>query len=260
MIVNDKVGFIGTGGIATALAKGFCSSSDFQGKVFVFDINEARTAALKALYPEKIIVASSNQELVDNADIVFPTLLPTVLEKVAPGINFRRENHIIHIAAGTKIAKAAPWFAPSESVVRAVPLPFAARRIGPVVLFGDDKVSYDLLSLLGAVVKVNTEKDLEVLAAVTGIMVPYYGLVGEVVRWCMTKGLDFKSALNYTTYMNEALSTLMRQECTEDIEAFMLENTTPNGMNELGWNEMKATDGYKPWRDSLEKIGRHYDL
>lgn len=260
MVIDVKVGFIGTGGIATALAKGFCSSPEFKGKVFVFDINAERTTALKEQYPDKIVVALSNQELVDNVDVVFPTLLPSVLAKVAPSINFRKENHIIHIAAGTKIAKAASWFSPAESVVRAVPLPFAARRIGPAVLFGEDRLSYELLSLLGAVVKVKTEKDLEVLASVTGIMVPYYGLVGEIVRWCMTKGLDFRSALDYTTYMNEALSTLMRQDCTENIEAFMLENTTPNGMNELGWNEMKATNGYKPWRDSLEKIGKYYDL
>lgn len=260
MSLNVKVGFIGTGGIATALAKGFCSSPDFAGKVWVFDINPERTAALKDQYPEKIVVASTNQELADNVDVIFPTLLPDVLAKVAPSIKFRTENHIIHIAAGTKIAKAAPWFAPAGSIVRAVPLPFAARRIGPVVLFGDDKLSFDLLSILGDVVKVRTEKDLEVLAAVTGMMVSYYGLVGEMVRWCMTKDLDFRNALDYTTFMNEALSTLMRQDCTEDVEAFMLENTTPRGMNELGWNEMKRTEAYKPWVEALEKIGKHYDL
>ncbi|MEG1911260.1 MAG: NAD(P)-binding domain-containing protein [Cloacibacillus sp.] len=260
MTVNVKIGFIGTGGIATALAKGFCTAPEFEGKVYVFDINKERTDCLKKLYPDKIIVAASNQELVNNVDVVFPTLLPMVLEKVAPEINFRKANHVIHIAAGTKISKAAPWFAPAQSVVRAVPLPFAARKIGPVVLFGDDELSREVLALLGTIVKVKSEKDLEVLAAVTGVMVPYYGLVGEIVRWCMTKDLDFKSALDYTSYMNEALSTLMREDCTEDIEAFMLENTTPGGMNELGWDEMKATDGYGPWRSALEKIGKHYDL
>lgn len=260
MTLDVKVGFIGAGGIASALAKGFSTSPDFSGKVYVSDINTERTSILRKQYPDKIVVAGSNQELVDNVDVVFPTLLPDVLEKVAPNINFRKENHVIHIAAGTKIKKAAPWFAPARSVVRAVPLPFAARRIGPIVLFGDDKVSLELLSLLGDVVKVKTEKDLEVLAAVTGMMVSYYGLVGEMVRWCMTKDLNFQSALDYTTYMNEALSTLMRQDCTEDIEAFMLENTTPRGMNELGWNEMKATNAYKPWVEALEKIGKYYDL
>lgn len=260
MTLNTTIGFMGTGGIATALAKGFCSSPDFLGKVYLFDINPERPVAVQKLYPEKVIVAKSNQDLVDNAEVVFPTLLPNVLEKIAPDIKFRTTNHIIHIAAGTKVSKATPWFLPAQSIVRAVPLPFAARRIGPVVLFGDDQLSEELLSLLGEVVKVRTEKDLEILAAVTGVMVPYYGLLGEIVRWCMTKDLDFKSALDYTTYMSEALSTLMREDCTEDIEAFMLENTTPGGMNELGWDEMKESSAYTPWKIALEKIGKHYDL
>ena len=260
MSVNVDAGFIGTGGIATALARGLCASPEFQGVVHVFDIDAERTRSLKEEFPTKIVVAASNQELLNNAEVVFPTLLPDVLERVAPSLNFREQNHIIHVAAGTKLLKVVPWFSPAKSVVRAVPLPFAAKRTGPVVFFGDDALCERLLSLLGTVVKVRTEKDLEVLASVTGVMVPYYGLVGEIVRWCMTKGLDFKNAIDYTCYMNEALSMLMRQECSEDIEAFMSAAATPGGMNELAWNEMIATSAYLPWRDSLEKIGRHYSL
>ncbi|MDO5115500.1 MAG: NAD(P)-binding domain-containing protein [Synergistaceae bacterium] len=261
MAVKADVGFTGTGGIATALAKGFCASPEFEGRIFVFDIDRRRTEALSEAYPEKVVVAASNQELIESADVVFPTLVPQVLEKVAPTLRFRKENHIIHIAAGTKLSKAAPWFAPACSVVRAVPLPFAAKRIGPVVLFGCDRLCEELLSLLGSVIKVAAEKDLEVLAAVTGLMVPYYGLVNEITEWCMSKGLDYRSAVDYTCYMNEALSTLMRQECGEGrAEAFMTDNATPGGMNELAWKIMRERGAYQPWSESLEKIGKYYGL
>lgn len=261
MTVNVKVGFIGTGGIATALAKGFCASPEFEGSVLAFDIDRQKTEALRAEYPEKIVVPASNQELIEMSDVVFPTLLPHVLEKVAPALRFRKENHVIHIAAGTKLSKAAPWFAPASGVVRAVPLPFAAKRMGPVVLFGDDKLCEALLALLGTVVKVKTERDLEVLAAVTGLMVPYYGLVNEVTEWCLAKGMDYQSALDYICYMNEALSALMRQECGYGrAEAFMSASATQGGMNELAWKVMKERHAYGPWRDSLEKIGKYYDL
>lgn len=260
MSIKTTVGFMGTGGIATALAKGFCGSSDFNGQVFVFDRNPEKMGALKTLYPEKIVVAESNQNLIDNAEVVFPTLLPKVLREVAPSLTFRKENHIVQLAAGIKLAEAKPWFDPAQSLVRCVPLPFASRRIGPVVLFGDDPLSESLLALLGSVVKVSTEKDLEILAAITGMMVPYYAVVGETVKWGMSKGIDFQSALTYTTFMNEALSTLMRKDCTEDIEAFLLENTTPHGMNELGLKIMRDAGAYDKWSEALEKIGKHYGL
>lgn len=258
--VKADVGFIGCGGIASALTRGLCSSDGFKGIVYVYDHHAEKTEAVKADYPDRIVVVSSDQEVVDNAQVIVPAIVPAALEKVAPGLKFERRHHIIHLAAAVKLAQAAPWFSPAQAMVRAVPLSFAARRIGPIVLFGDDGLSESLLSLVGTVVKVEREKDLEVLAAVTGVMVPYYGLVGEIVRWCMSRGMDFRSAMDYTCFMNEALSKLMRMDCTEDIDAFMSANATPGGMNELAWGEMKAADAYKPWRLSLDKIGRKYGV
>ena len=261
MTISENVGFVGTGGIASAIARGLCANPEFTGKIYL-SVHKNRTRAdeIKALAPDRVVVTESNQEILDRAEVVFPALLPKVLPAVVQELRFRKANHIIHIAAGTKLSISAPWYAPAGSVVRSVPLPFAAKRIGPVVLYGDDQLSRDVLSLLGSVVKVKTEKDLEVLAAVTGIMVSYYGLVGEIIGWCKTKGMDFQNARDYTCFMNEALSTLMRLECSEDVKAFMLDNTTPGGMNELGWTIMKQTEAYKPWFEALEKIGKHYDL
>lgn len=258
--VDVTVGFMGVGGIATALTKGLCSSPDFKGRIFVFNPNSEKAKALQASYPDKVIVSTSNQELIDCAEIIFPTLLPNVLRKVASSLAFRKENRIVHLAAGIKLTEAKPWFVPARTVVRCVPLPFASRRIGPIVLYGDDVKSEALLALLGSVIKVGTEKDLEILAAITGMMVSYYALIGETVRWGMSKGIDFQSVLQYTTFMNEALSTLMRNNCTENIETFLLENTTPQGMNELGLKIMRDSNAYKQWVEALEQIGKHYKL
>jgi pyrroline-5-carboxylate reductase len=258
--IVTTVGFMGVGGIASALTKGFCDSGDFAGRVFLYNPHTEKSQALKERYPDKIVVTRSNQELIDSAEIVFPTMLPGVLREVAPSLVFRRENRVVHIAAGIKLGEIKECFAPARGVARCVPLPFASRRIGPVVLYGDDPEIEALLALLGSVVKVGTEKDLEILAAITGMMVSYYAVVGETIKWGMQKGIDFQRALEYTTFMNEALSTLMRSDCTEDIEKFLLENTTPRGMNELGLKIMRDSNAYKAWSEALEQIGRHYGL
>lgn len=255
-----NVGFMGAGGIATALTKGLCSSPEFVGKIYVFAPRIEKAKALQTINPNKIFICSSNKDVVDNADIVIPAVVPEILEEVTQNLRFKENNHIIHLSAGISLSKASPWFSPAHNVVRAVPLPFASRRIGPVILFGDDPVCEELLTILGTVIKVTNEKDLEVLASVTGLMVPYYGLVNEIVKWCMTKGMDFKNALEYTCCMNEALSILMREECSENVEAYMSATATPGGMNELAWNEIKRVLGYKIWIDSLEKIGKRYNL
>lgn len=258
--ISAAVGFIGCGGIASALSRGLCTSERFSGKIYVCDHHAEKTSALAADFPDQVEIVSSDQCVIDMADVVIPAIVPSALENNAPKWRFESRHRVVHIAAATTIAKASPWFAPACSIVRAVPLSFAARRLGPVVLFGEDELCEGLLSSVGTVVKVEKERDLEVLAAVTGVMVPYYGLVGEIVRWCVGKGMDFKSAMNYTTFMNEALSTLMRLDCPMDIESFMAANATPGGMNELAWNEMKRSDAYGPWKRSLDEIGERYGL
>ena len=261
MSVNKSIGFIGTGGIASAMARGFCASPDFQGRIFLsVHKNKIRADELRELYPDKIIITESNQELLDNSEVIFPTVLPNVLRDVVSVLKFKKTHKIIHIAAGIKISRAASWYSPADIVVRAVPLPFSSMNMGPVVLYGDDAECEKILSVLGSVVKVPSEKDLEILASVTGVMVSYYGLVGEIVNWCMKKGLDFRSSMDYACYMNEALSVFMRNNSTADIDAFMFENTTPGGTNELALRMMREKKAYDPWSEALEEIGKRYSL
>lgn len=258
--INTTVGFTGFGRIASALAKGLCSSKDFAGKIYVYNRHEEKTKELKKAYPDKIIVAGSNQEVLDKVEVVIPALVPEVLAAVAPTLKFRKNNRVAHLAAATKLATASPWYAPAQSVVRIVPLSFAERRYGPIVFFGSDPVIEEVLALVGTVIKVKTEKDLEVLAVVTGVMVPYYAVVSEIVKWCMSKGMDFRSAVDYTCCMNESLSVYMREVCTEDTNAFMLEMATPGGMNERAWNNLKKAGSLNAWTESLEQIGKLYGI
>lgn len=258
--IDAPVGFLGAGGIAAALAAGFCGAGAFRGKIHIYNPSVGKARAMKELCPDRISIAGSNQEVIDETEVVFPALLPDVLRRVAPSLKFRGENRVVHIAAGVNLAEARPWFEPARSVVRAVPLPFASERRGPVVLFGDDPEVRGLLSLVGTVVAVPSERELEVLAAITGMMVPYCALAGETVGWGVGKGAGFQSVLRYTMSMNEALSALMRDRCGEDIEAFLAKNATPGGMNELGLKTVRDAGACGAWRDALERIGRRYGL
>lgn len=257
---NTDIGFMGAGGIASALATGFCRAPEFTGKIYMYNPHAEKVERLERLFPGRIVQAKSNQEVADRAILIIPALLPAVLREVAPAVRFRPCSHIVHIAAGIKIAEAADWYAPACNVVRAVPLPFAADRMGPLVMCGGDELAVSLFSLVGTPVVTETERELEILAAVTGMMVPYYATVGETVKWAVEKGCKFRGALDYTTSMNETLSCMMRNKCSEDIEAFLVENSTPHGTNEMGLKTLREAGVYDAWHKALEKIGKRYGL
>ncbi|MCD8164207.1 MAG: NAD(P)-binding domain-containing protein [Synergistaceae bacterium] len=254
------LGFIGTGGITSFIVRGLCSAPEFTGKI-VLSVHKNRDKAetLKALFPDRITISGSNQEVADFSDVVFIAVLPQQHKAVAEAIKFKPEHRVVHITGGVKLADSLELYAPAMSAVRAIPLPFAARRMGPVLFYGKDQVCRELLATLGAIVEVQAESELDVLGPVTGMMVPYYALIAEYVKLGMARGLSFRTALDYAGYMNEALSSFMRTDCGEDIEAFLVDNSTPGGVNELGLRLLREGDSYSPWSKTLDALYVRYN-
>lgn len=259
MSIDLDIGFIGTGGIASAMARGFCNASEFAGKIYLsVHRNRTRAEQLKAAFPERIFISESGQEVLDKADVVVPAVLPHVLEEVTKPLVFRKSHKIIHIAGGMRLEQASSFYAPATDMVRAVPLPFAARNFGPVLVYGEDPVCRKLLSLIGVVISVKKEEDLAVLGTITGIMVPFYALLAQYIEWGEERGLDRRTSMDYCCYMCEALSEFMRTECGGDTEKFLVENSTPGGVNELALKLLREKNVYKPWSDVLDILYDRY--
>ncbi len=255
-----NLGFIGTGGIASAMVRGFCSSPEFSGKIYLsVHKHREKADALKALAPERISVCESNQAVADCADVVFICVLPEQHMEVVRALRLREDQRVMHITGGVKLADSLALYAPARSAARAIPLPFAARRTGPMLFYGTDETLASLMALIGTLVRVNDERELEILGPVTGMMVPYYALLGESVRWGMEKGLGFRAALDYSSLMNEVLSSFMRTDCGEDVESFLVENSTPGGVNELGLKLLRERGFYGEWREVLDAVYERYN-
>ena len=181
-MIDLTLGFIGTGGIASAMVRGFCASPDFSGRInLTVHKNRDKADALKKLFPDRISVHESNQAAADGSDVVFICVLPQQHEAVVRALRFRADQRVMHITGGAKLADSLALYAPAKSAARAIPLPFAARRTGPLLFYGEDETLAELMSLIGTLVRVKSERELEILGPVTGMMVPYYALLAESV-------------------------------------------------------------------------------
>ena len=258
--MKANVGFIGCGTLGGSIAAGLASAKEFDGEIFISEpFNKTRAEELNAKYPDKVIVVNSHEELLEKADIVFPTILPNILHDVMSTLSFSARHKVIHVAAGVSLAQA-NCYAGAGKVLRAVPLPFAARHIGPQVLYGDDEECEKLFSLFGTLIKVPTERALEVLAVHTGMMVPYYAIVNEVVEWSQKKGMELEDARDYICAMNAALSELLVADDIKDIKGYMVSIATAGGTNEEAHRILSERNCYAPWQTAMESIGKRYGL
>jgi pyrroline-5-carboxylate reductase len=259
--MNINVGFIGCGTLGSSIATGLANAPEFQGKIFISDpFNKSNVNKLHSLYPEKIVPVESHEELLKNAEIIFPTVVPTLLQSITSSLSFTEKHKVIHVAAGINLAEARKYYGNAGKVLRAVPLPFAAKRMGPMVLFGDDDDCEKLFTFFGKLIKVPSEKDLEILAVHTALMLPYYAVINEVIKWSVDKGMSVEKARDYICSMNTALSALMIEDGPIDIEKYMKSFATPGGTNETTHRILTESNAYSPWRTAMEIAGKRYGL
>ena len=111
-MIDLTLGFIGTGGIASAMVRGFCASPDFSGRInLTVHKNREKADALKELFPERISVHESNQAAVDGSDVVFICVLPQQHEAVVRALRFRADQRVMHITGGAKLADSLALYA-----------------------------------------------------------------------------------------------------------------------------------------------------
>lgn len=120
--VGTRIGFLGAGRMATALASGFLKSGVVAaGDVFAADVS---ADALQRMCSEtNAQPVGSNPELVEQADVLFLSVKPqhvgTVLREIAPAVT--ASHLVVSIAAGIPIATLAAALGADKRIIRVMP-------------------------------------------------------------------------------------------------------------------------------------------
>ncbi|MCX8084054.1 MAG: pyrroline-5-carboxylate reductase [Calditerrivibrio sp.] len=102
MLKNKKIGFIGSGNMATALIKGLLKSEMIPAEnIYASDVDMEKLESLSNEYGINIIY-KNNKKLVDDSDIVILAVKPQIMGKVLKEISDRINDNklLISIAAG----------------------------------------------------------------------------------------------------------------------------------------------------------------
>ena len=91
-----SVGFIGCGTIASAIIKGFARQEQRKIRsIVVTKRNELKSKEVSDLFPKLVTVCDENQEILDQADIIFVCVLPKQLPTVLSDLVFDPNRHTL---------------------------------------------------------------------------------------------------------------------------------------------------------------------
>lgn len=122
-IADAKIGFIGTGRMATALAAGFTRDLVSASQIFGVDPVVASRDQFQKTVGTAATVASSPAECLADVDVVFlavkPQIMPTVLKELCSTSTTGKL--VVSIAAGLTVAKLESWLPSGCRMIRVMP-------------------------------------------------------------------------------------------------------------------------------------------
>lgn len=253
------LGFIGTGNIASAVVTGLCASPAPPGKVLVSPRGAEKAFALAAAFPA-VEVAPDNQAVVDGSATVVLAVRPQDAERILAPLAFRAEQRVISLLALTPIETARELVAPAGAagaagaIVRALPLPSCAERLGPIVVYPGEPWAMAFFAPIGTPLAAAEERELNVLWALTALIAPYFALIAAGAGWAVNAGVAAPTAGTYLATMFHALSTLAVRAPGGDVEALVAEAMTPGGLNQQALKEIRAAGGFEAFLAALDAI------
>ncbi|MDD3236570.1 MAG: pyrroline-5-carboxylate reductase [Candidatus Gastranaerophilales bacterium] len=246
--MNDKIGFIGAGKMASAIIKGIIGAKSYKpSNILIHDLN--KDALDNAKKDFGITIEESNINVVKNADVIVfavkPFVLPTILEEIKHTIT--KNKVVISIAAGiaTKTMEEKLGEIP---IIRIMPNTPALVNEGMSAVckgkYAKDEHAKIALTIFGSVGKV-IELDEKYLDIVTGISGSgpafYYYIINEIAKAGEKLGLDYETCLKLSAQTAFG-SAKMMMETGVSPEQLIINVTTPGGTTEVGNNVLKQSN------------------
>ena len=223
-----KIGFIGSGKMASAIIKGLLKAG------FTTSENLLATQAEEAGIKEKsqelgIEIILDNKKLVKDSDVIFIATKPNQVIGVLQEINtfVTSEKLIVSIAAGVNTNKLESNLPTGTKVIRVMPNTPALVGEGMSGMVGgkyaeasDIEFVKNLLSTIGKCIVVDNESQIDIVTAISGSGPAFfYKVINDIARAGEKLGMDYDKALllSIQTAIGSAKMALARDISMEQL-------------------------------------------
>jgi pyrroline-5-carboxylate reductase len=248
-----KIGFIGTGKIASSVITGICNSKISFTKILISSRNKKVANKLKKKF-KRVIISKNNQKIIDNCDWIFLSVTPMVGQKIIKELKFNSNQTIISFISTITLAQLKKTIKVKAKIIRAIPLPPISLKKGPVPICPPNKKVKDFFNKIGTTVEIKNEKSSINFWSTSGMMAPFYELLRVMTDWLVKRGVKRDNAQKYITSLFLALSEDAVVNSKKDLKFLVKESQTPKGLNEQGVKELTKAGFYKSLEKTLNSI------
>jgi len=250
-MISNKVGFIGGGNMARAIAGGLLRGGMHATDVL---IAEPRTEQCEVLREELYgaMVSEDNAIVAKQAEVLLfavkPQILPSVCRSLKEIVQETRPL-IMSIAAGPRIDDINSWLGGNLSVVRVMPNQPALIDQGISALFANPltharhrELAERIMSAVGQVVWLSNEAEMDAVTAVSGTGPAYFYLLIDILIQAAIKfGLNAEVARTLAVETARGATALATAE-TESMSAMIDRVRSPGGTTTAAFEHLDKSN------------------
>ncbi len=238
-----NIAFIGGGNMAEALIAGLTRGGHGGDQICVSEPQQARRDDLTQQYGVRCV--ENNADAAACADILVLAVKPQQMQVAVKGlsVHLKADATVISIAAGLSTASLHAWLGEHANIVRVMPNTPALLGAGMSVLFSDADETHKLraeyvLNACGESLRVEREKMMHAVTAVSGSGPAYFFLLAEVMQ-----ATGIKLGLDETVAAKLAAQTAlgagkMLADSSRSAEALRHQVTSPGGTTQAALDVM----------------------
>ena len=246
-----KVAYVGGGNMARALAGGMLAAGYEPGHLWVSEPLAQQRENLAAQMPGAVIVGDNDDAVRDAECIVLavkPQILCDVCKPLAALVQKARPL-VISIAAGVRARDIESWLGGDLPVVRVMPNQPALMQLGISGLYANEHTSKyqlraatNIISTTGPVIRVDSERDIDTVTAVSGTGPAYfYLLVDMLVKIAVDLGLDYEDARTLVLETARGAGE-MAEQSGETMDSLIARVRSPGGTTAAAFDYLDGTD------------------
>jgi pyrroline-5-carboxylate reductase len=236
------VGFVGSGSMAAAMARGLAGEVD---SMLFSDSGSGRAAALAEELGGEAV--DSNREIAERADLVVLAVKPAKLDQVAADLGDAKT--IVSLLGATSLERVEALF-PNSEAIRVMPNVAVEVRRGVLCVAGAESAqTRALLELLGHVVEL-PDPEFDAATAVMGCAPAYLALAVEALAEAgADAGLDPELARNLVVETTAGTAELLREMHPADVRKAV---ASPGGSTEAGLEALDSEGAREAFKAAVQ--------
>ena len=250
-MISHKVGFIGGGNMARAIAGGLLRGGMHATDVLIAEPRAEQCASLREeLYGA--LVSEDNTIVAREAEVLLFAVKPQILRSVCTDLKDivqATRPLIMSIAAGPRIDDINSWLGGNVSVVRVMPTQPALIDRGISALFANPlthathrELAERIMSAVGQVVWLRNEAEMDAVTAVSGTGPAYfYLLIDILLQAAINFGLNAEVARTLAVETARGATALATAE-TESMSAMIDRVRSPGGTTTAAFEHLDKSD------------------